>query len=170
MKFQKPNTPKLDPRSSASPTPTCPLLGIPRVNQHGMVLEMRHGFEVGSTIALGFHLQRIEADPLSGHAALSQGPSMEASAAQPGGSFFIGVEAIVIESKPGSCALGQPAYLVTVLFSQISRRDKEKLLCYCRSHPVSLRQGLASPMPHEAFAQDFNEKLHREATQRIHLN
>jgi hypothetical protein len=95
---------------------------------------------------------------------------MEAGSPQQGGSCFIGVEAIVIESKPGSCGLGQPAYLVTVLFSQISRRDKERLLCYCRSHPVSLRQGLAPPMPHEAFAQDFNEKLHREATQRIHLN
>lgn len=170
MKFQKPNTPKLDLRSSDPPAPSCPLLGIPRVNQHGMVLEMRHGFEVGSAIALGFHLQSIDADPFSGHATLGQGQSIQASPPHPGGSYFIGVEAIVIESKLGSSALGQPAYLVTVLFSQISRRDKEKLLCYCRSHPANLRRCLSPPMPHETSPQDFNEKLNMEALQRIHLN
>lgn len=165
MKFQKPNTPKLDLRSSDSPTPSCPLLGIPRVNHHGMVLEMRYGFEVGSTIALGFHLQSIDATSLSG-----QGQSMKASPPQPGGSYFIGFEAIVIESKPGSGAVGQPVYLVTVLFSQISQRDKKRLLCYCQSHRADLRRNLTTPKPHDASPQDFDEKLRWEATQRIHLN
>jgi len=170
MKFQKPNTPKLDLRSSDPPAPSCPLLGIPRVNQHGMVLEMRHGFEVGSAIAFGFHLQGIDDAPFPGHGAPGQGQSVQTSPPQPGGSYFIGIEAIVIESKLGSGALGQPVYLVTVLFSQISRRDKEKLLCYCRSHSANLQRCPAPPVPPETSPEGFNEKLSREALQRIHLN
>jgi len=166
MKFQKPTTPELDRRRGDPPAPTCPLLGIARINRQGMVLEMRHGFEVGSSIALGFHLQGVGAG--SGQAV--QGKCMEASPPQPAGSCFIGVEAIVIESKLGSGPSGEPAYLVTVLFSQISRGDREKLLCFCRSHRARLQPCLTPALPQGSLAQDYKENLRREATQRIHLN
>ncbi len=166
MKFQKPTTPKLERRCEEPPAPPCPLLGIARINRQGMVLEMRHGFEVGSGIVLGFHLQ--DTDAATGHAA--QGQCLEANPQQPADSCFIGVEAIVIESKPGSSTSGEPAYLVTVLFSQISRADKEKLLDICRSHRANPRQSLPPTMSHGGLMQDYNAKLRRKATQRIHWN
>ncbi len=167
MKFQKQNTPKQDFLDSGSVVPCCPLLNIPGIDEHGMVMEMRCGFEVGSTIALGFHLQSGAVPPPSG-----QGKPKPFDLSKPGhaGSVFISVEVIVVESKIGSNAMGQPTYLVTVLFSQISRKAREGLLHYSGNacaHPG--RQAAAGPTDASAPL-DHSEKFLREVTQRIYLN
>jgi len=162
MKFQKRNTPNLRPLDNDSVAPFCPLLNIPRMDEHGMVLETRCGFEVGSTIALGFHLQCCDDSIPHKHA--SQGQHHDA------GSNFISVEAIVVESKIGSSSSGQPVHLVTILFSQITRKDIELLLRYSGSHSNHpLRKPFASTSP-SLTPSDFNKKIRREISQRIHLN
>lgn len=119
-----------------------------------MVMEMRCGFEVGSTIALGFHLQSAAVHQPSGH----------------GGSVFISVEVIVVESKIGSASMGQSTYLVTVLFSQISRKAREGLLHYSGNACAHPRGQAAADTTDASVPLDHNEKFLREVTQRIYLN
>ena len=162
MKFQKGNTPIPDSLNSDSAALSCPLLNIPRINEHGMVLETRCGYEVGSAIVLGFHLQYDNA----------RNPAKQSKQGQsyPDSSTFISVEAIVVDSKMGSGTAGQPVYLVTVLFSQISREDREHLLRYSGSSPARPKRQHYPPSPSSSAPWDFSEKIRREANQRIHLN
>jgi len=162
MKFQERNTPKPDSPDSGSAAPSCPLLNIPRIDEHGMVLETLCGFEIGSTIALGFHLQGDDSHPPTEQTIPGQ-HELEAST-------FINVETIVVESKMGSGVTGQPAYFVTVLFSQISRADREQLLHYLAEHPNHPQRQSSAHSPSSFTPWAFNEKLRREVTQRIHLN
>jgi len=170
MKFQKQNTPQTDFLNSDSDGRSCPLLNIPLVTEHGMVLETRCGFEIGSTIALGFHLQFDEihvptASTIQEEADL---PVKEHSGQE--GSVFISVEVIVVESMIGTGTAGQPVYLVTVLFSQISRKDREQLLRYSGSHSAHRQVQSSALVPLASAPWDSSEKLLREATQRIYLN
>lgn len=125
-----------------------------------MVLESQCGFEIGSTIALGFHLQY-------------PGSFTEQTAQHqqnPQDNTFISVEAIVVESKVGSGSTGQPVHLVTVLFSLISRSDREQLLRYSDRY-CAQTQSKSSLAAHPAAPPcDYHEKLHRDAIRRIHLN
>lgn len=160
MKFQKRYTPIPSPLDSDSVAPSCPLLNIPRIDEHGMVLESQCGFETGSTIALGFHLQYEDA--------VAAQPSPYPSA--PLENIFISVEVIVVESKMGSSKAGQPVHLVTVLFSLISREDREQLLRYSALHPSHPQPKPSLAAHHSLTPCDYNEKLRREITLQIHLN
>lgn len=160
MNFQKQYTPISDPLRNDSAALSCPLLNIPRIDEHGMVLESQCGFEIGSTIALGFHL--LNTDSFTEQTAqYQQNPQDKA---------FISVEAIVVESKIGSGSTGQPVHLVTILFSLISRKDREQLLRYSDRY-----SGQPQPKPslaahHSAPPCDYHEKLHRDAPRCIYLN
>lgn len=78
-----------------------------RVNEHGIVLESQRSFEIGTTIALGFH---VNCDSRSGK------------------SRFISVEAILVGSKPRVTRSGQLVQEITLLFSEIDRKDRDVLL------------------------------------------
>lgn len=157
MKFQKQNTPKTGSLDNSPDAMSCPLLSIPEIDEHGMVLESRCGFEVGSTIALGFHLHYAES--------LSNIGQSETDRTR-----FISVEAIVIESRLISGSSGQPVHLVTVLFSQISRKDREYLLHFSGCLMAHTRRQLFEAPPCSPSPKEFCEELRREVTQRIHLN
>lgn len=160
MKFQKRYTPIPKPLDRESRASTCPLLNIPRIDEHGMVLESQCGFDVGSTIALGFHLQCAPA-------ASAKAGQCHVEAQH---STFISVEAIVVESKIGSSSAGQPVHLVTVLFSLISRKGREQLLRYSASRCSRPQPKPSLPTHSSPTPGDFNEQVCREVTRRIHLN
>lgn len=166
MKFQERHTPKPDPLTSDPVAPSCLILNISRIDEHGMVLEMLCGFEIGSTIAMGFHLPS-DTPHLSSDLSIQGQHEMETST-------FINVESIVVESKMGSGVTGQPAHLVTVLFSQISHGDREQLLHHLAEHPIHPQRPPSALSSHfstsSASSTAFNEKLRREVTQCIHLN
>jgi hypothetical protein len=84
-----------------------PPFQVVQSNEHGLVLESQRSFEIGSTIAMGFHV-----DCHSRH----------------GKSRFISVEAMVVGSSPKVTRKGQLCMEVTLLFSEIDREDREVLL------------------------------------------
>lgn len=150
MEFQKQNTLGQDFLDCGSVAPCCPLLKIPRIDEQGMVMEMRCGFEVGSTIALGFHLQDGAGKQLV--------------------SRFISLEVMVIESKIGSGSGGQPVHLVTVLFSLISCQAREELLRFAGSHTRSSKPKTSAQGPLSSTMKTCNERFLRQVTQCIGLN
>lgn len=187
MKFQKQNTPisfAQPDTNSAGALSACPLLNIPVIDDHGLVMETRCGFEVGSTIVLGFHL-RCDGSQASRHrvkpgtmpqkfaqkSAQVQGLELSSSTTTgQSGSVFISLEVIVVESKIGHGSAGQPVYLVTVLFSGISRKDRKSLLSYTGSGMQDLPE--SNPLD-SAFCPTLSagkKKFLSEVIRRIGLN
>ena len=96
------------PSSEFSPrNASRPPFQLVRVNEHGIVLESERNFDIGTTMALGFH---VNVDSRSEK------------------SRFISVEAILVESKPRVTRSGQLVQEITLLFSEIDRKDRETLL------------------------------------------
>lgn len=149
-----------------SPICSSPLLGIHNINQHGIVMEMNSSFELGDTLLLGFHLPR----PYSSHqnSALAS-PSRHKSGKLRHGRkrHFISLEVIVIESKIGNRASGEPICLVTALFSQINRPVLQQLLHYSQKHSYQ-------PSPSESVAardaRSSHQSLLRMVSENIYLN
>ncbi|MFK5923852.1 MAG: hypothetical protein QM496_16870 [Verrucomicrobiota bacterium] len=169
MKFQKQNTPFFpaqDTLNKAAVAPACPLLNIAAMDDHGLVMEMLCGFEVGSTIVLGFHLHCDGSQEK-----LPQGVELSS----PGSvgqrsSVFISLEVIVVESKMGHGSAGQPVYLVTGLFSGISNKDRKRLLSYTGSNNRQLAGNAPIKFAAGSTLLACTEKFLSEVTQRIYLN
>lgn len=115
----------------------CPLRRVLAVNEHGMVVESQRGFEVGSAMVLGCHVEAKASVPRTTGA-------------------FVSAETIVVESLPltGGGRNGQSCFQVTFLFSEISREDREMLVnlsdvegIRLASGPAARRSGLAIPPP-----------------------
>ncbi len=96
-------SPDFPPLRPAPPT----AFQVLKTNEHGMVLESVRSFEVGSTVALGFHVD-------CGQRTVK--------------SKFISVEAIVVGSIPSVSDQGMFVNEVTLMFSEIDREDRAVLL------------------------------------------
>jgi len=130
----------------------CPLRRVLAVNEHGIVVESQRGFEVGSAMVLGCHVE------------------VSASASRPAGAF-VSAETIVVESCPLKAGgrSEEERFQVTFLFGEISREDREMLVnlsdvegIRLASGPAARRSGLAIPPP-QVFASAGKTK--REPTQ-----
>ncbi len=115
----------------------CPLRRVLAVNEHGMVVESQRGFEVGSTMVLGCHVE------------------VKASVPRTAGAF-VSAETIVVESRPltGGGRTDEGSFQVTFLFCDISREDREMLVKLSDVEGIRLasgsaarRSGLAIPPP-----------------------
>ena len=125
----------------------CPMLRVLAAKKHGLVVEARRAFEVGSAMILGCHVDRCDA---------------AAGAA----SAFVSAEVIVVDSRE-MVARGGSRHQVTMLFSEISSEDLEMLLAlpdadgirFSRTHSqtgiasggIAQGAGLAIPPP-EVFS------------------
>ena len=78
-------------------------------SEYGVVLQSQRGFDVGSALNIGFHVSS------------DSGKSSRSSS-------FISAETIVVESHPEVAADGRLVYRVTVLFSNISSKDRSLLV------------------------------------------
>lgn len=135
------------PRSPESPDEPCaelagecPLRRVMAVNERGMVVESRRDFEVGAAMIVGCHVE------------VKAGACGTASA-------FVSAEVIVVESRPlavgtGSRSTNEGRFQVTLLFSEISREDRELLVnlsdikgIRLASGRAACRSGLAIPPP-----------------------
>ena len=92
----------------------CPLIRVERANEHGIVIQSRRSLEVGSAFALGIHVHIPEARQTE----------------------FVSAETIIVESSPRLNRLGDLVYSVTMLFSEITRDDRELLVLV--SHDESM--------------------------------
>ena len=115
----------------------CPLRRVLAVNEHGIVVESQRGFEVGSAMVIGCHVEG------------------KTSSARAAGSF-VSAETIVVESLPLTGRGQEPErhFQVTFLFSEISREDREMLVNLSDVEGIRLasasadrRSGLAIPPP-----------------------
>ncbi len=104
--------------------PGCPFLSVVAVNEHGMVLESRSGFDVGAAISLGFHLDSEDQR-----------------------SQFVSAEGIVVESRCHLAANGKILNRVTLLFSEISREDRNILVRYSQESGASAEEKLDAGTP-----------------------
>ena len=89
---------------SSDPDGECPLLNVVGASEYGVVLESQKGFDVGSALTIGFHVDGRNS------------------------SSFISAESIVVESHPEVVADGSLVYRVTLLFSNISAEDRRTLV------------------------------------------
>ncbi|NNE92939.1 MAG: hypothetical protein HKN23_14945 [Verrucomicrobiales bacterium] len=87
---------------NASPPP----FQVIGANEHGIVLESQREFEVGSSVAIGFHVESPD---------------------QSDKSQFISAESIVVDSRP-AMKRGGAVHQVTMLFSEIDCEDRNLLL------------------------------------------
>ena len=88
------------PRNTSSPP-----FQVIGTNEHGIILETYREYEIGASIAIGFHVDRPETRK----------------------SHFISAESIVVDSRP-SMKQGELVHRVTMLFSEIKWDDRELLL------------------------------------------
>lgn len=88
------------PRNASSPP-----FQVVGANEHGIILESHRDYEIGASVAIGFHVDRPEIRE----------------------SRFISAESIVVDSRP-SLKKGELLHRVTMLFSDIKRDDREMLL------------------------------------------
>ena len=102
-----PNTPEVEGGGRFSPEESrCPVITVLSANEHGVVIESRKAFESGATIALGLHVAIPDA----------------------GQSEFIAAEVIVVGSEPAVSTNGERVFRVTMIFSDISRQDRDLLM------------------------------------------
>ncbi len=114
MQWKKHNTadsPITDRSLSSSQEQGCPLLNVIGASEYGVVLESQRGFDVGSALTIGFHVD-------------SQIPDQGASR----NSSFISAESVVVESHPEVATDGSLVYRITLMFSEISTRDRSLLV------------------------------------------
>lgn len=114
MQWKKHNTadsPITDRSLSSSQTERCPLLNVIGASEYGVVLESQRGFDVGSALTIGFHVDSQMPDQGSGR-----------------NSSFISAESVVVESHPEVANDGSLVYRVTLMFSEISARDRGLLV------------------------------------------
>ena len=90
------------------------MIEVVGASEHGMVIETDRGFDVGSSVELGFQLDNS--------------PSRHGA--------FVSAQTLVVESRPQVSERGSLVHRVTLLFSEISRRDHDILLDYSRERLV----------------------------------
>ncbi len=95
----------LTDRASASGE-SCPFLNVVAACENGIVVESQRGFDVGSVVAIGFHVNR--------NASRS--------------SSFISADTMVVDSHPGVSRTGSPVFRVTLMFANISSEDRDLLM------------------------------------------
>lgn len=108
----------------ASGSSRCPLINVTRANEHGIVVQSRRSLEVGSAFALGIHVQIPECQQTE----------------------FVSAETIIVESTPRLNRHSDLVYQVTMLFSEISRDDRELLML------VSHDESMVTPPPADPIA------------------
>ena len=106
-----------NPCFNGSSDSVCPLLAVLGANEHGLVMESRCGFEVGATVSLGFHLHLLDGNASNSPADVSH-------------SAFVSAETLVVESSCQLSESGELVHRVTMLFSEISRKDRDLLMRY----------------------------------------
>lgn len=110
-------------------------------NEHGMIIETDRGFDVGSSVELGFQL--------------GNSPSRRGE--------FVSAETIVVESRPQVSERGSLVHRVTLLFSAISRHDHDILLDYSRARQMERNVipkevlGLQEPLVKIKLIESFEE-------------
>lgn len=105
----------------ASDSTRCPLIKVQGANEHGIIVQSRRSFEVGSAFALGIHVQIPECRQTE----------------------FVSAETIIVESTPRLNRRGDLVYQVTMLFSEITRDDRDLLVLM--SHDESMIAAAAPP-------------------------
>lgn len=96
-------------RNQTSNAQSCPFLNVVGASEFGLVMESKRDFETGATLSIGLH---VDAFSECGQRA----------------SHFISAESIVVESHPEVAADGRLVYRITLLFSEISEKDRYRLL------------------------------------------
>jgi len=99
---------------SAANGGSCPFLNVVAASENGVVVESQRGFDIGSMIAIGFHVT---------------GDSSRNSS-------FISADSMVVDSHPGVSRSGSPVFRITLMFSNISAEDRSLLVKLSESQAV----------------------------------
>lgn len=91
-------------------------------SEHGLIMEANRPFEVGATVALGFHLNRKDRS-----------------------SKFVSAETVVVDSTPRFTERGKLVHCVTMVFSEISDRDRRLLVKLSRLDSLRAKEDTPEP-------------------------
>jgi len=114
MQWKKHNTANLpitERSLSSQQEQECPLLNVIGASEFGVVLESERGFDIGSALTIGFHVD-----------------SRVQNGNNDRNSSFISAESIVVESHPEVTTDGSLIYRVTLMFSEIASKDRNLLV------------------------------------------
>lgn len=101
-------------------TTACLIRNVIRANEIGMIVESSCAFDVGSSMSFGFHVSTLNQD-------------------RHRDSEFIYAEGLVVDSQKLLLTTDRESYRITVLYSDISNKDRSRLIKFTRSTKISSR-------------------------------